>query len=220
MTNPTPTVFLFNTYSVRVTEIDGSIWFVAADVCAALGLENVTKALLRLDADEMQVIDFATLNSIQGVKNQQLNPGQQINIINESGLYSLILTSRKPEAKAFKRWVTSEVLPAIRKRGRYETDSPPPQPVTQSQLLDLYRSAQEVAGQLKHFPRSERTIYNCVASFMGADKLESIPADRYQEAKRLVGILLVAFTDHRLTMENIERRFLDQIASVSVQGCV
>jgi len=114
------TTFNFVSQSVRVVVIDDNPWFVAADVCAALELPNITMALKRLDVDEMQLVDFSTLNSVEGARNQQLNPGQQINIINESGLYSLILTSRKPEAKKFKKWVTSEVLPAIRKTGRYE----------------------------------------------------------------------------------------------------
>jgi prophage antirepressor-like protein len=89
-------------------------WFVAADVCTALGLTNATKALLRLDEDEQ------TLITIQGKK----NGNDQANIINESGLYSLILTSRKAEAKRFKKWVTAEVLPAIRKNGKYEVKQP------------------------------------------------------------------------------------------------
>ena len=59
-----------------------------------------------------------------GLINQKLNAEQEINLINESGLYSLILTSRKPEAKKFKKWVTAEVLPAIRKTGRYEAHPP------------------------------------------------------------------------------------------------
>jgi prophage antirepressor-like protein len=121
-----PVAFAFSsTYTVRVVIRDGDPWFVAADVCAALDLDNITKALLRLDDDEQQVVDFATLNSIQGVTNQELNPGQKINLINESGLYSLILGSRKPEAKRFKKWVTSEVLPAIRKTGRYQVATDP-----------------------------------------------------------------------------------------------
>ena len=106
--------FLFETKSqIRVIMIDGNPWFVAVDVCAALGLDQVTRALDRLDDDEKQVVDFSTLTTIKGVGNQTLN------IINESGLYSLILTSRKPEAKKFKKWVTSEVIPSIRKTGGY-----------------------------------------------------------------------------------------------------
>lgn len=95
---------------VRVVKIDGEPWFVAADVCKVLGLSKVSMAIKSLDADEKGVSTVST-------------PGgdQQVSIINESGLYSLILRSRKPEAKRFKRWVTSEVLPTIRKTGGYAT---------------------------------------------------------------------------------------------------
>jgi prophage antirepressor-like protein len=102
--------YLYDELVVRtVTGDDGEPWFVAADVCAALTLENTTKALLRLDADEQALI------SIQGLSRGNSDG----NIINESGLYSLILGSKKAEAKRFKKWVTSEVLPSIRKTGGY-----------------------------------------------------------------------------------------------------
>ena len=83
-------------------------WFVAKDVCAALGLGNSRQALARLDDDEKGVISTDT-------------PGgeQQMQAVNEAGLYVLVLSSRKPEAKAFKRWVTHEVLPALRREGGY-----------------------------------------------------------------------------------------------------
>lgn len=107
-----PTVFNFGDSAVRTLDRDGEIWFVAADVCSAIGLSQVTRALSRLDDDEK-----ATLNNSKG----QAGQGAQVwNIINESGLYKLILRSNKPEAKKFTKWVTAEVLPAIRKTGRYE----------------------------------------------------------------------------------------------------
>ncbi len=105
-----PTEYLFETHSIRTIDRNGEIWFVAPDICAALDITNVSQAVQRLDDDERSM----------------LNIGRQpeINIINESGLYSLILRSRKPEAKRFKKWVTSEVLPTIRKTGRFsQTDT-------------------------------------------------------------------------------------------------
>lgn len=93
---------------VRTTVIDGEPWFVAADVCHALDIGNPSDALNRLDDDER------TLVSIEGASN-----GKPVNGVNEPGLYSLVLGSRKPEAKAFKRWITHEVIPAIRKTGGY-----------------------------------------------------------------------------------------------------
>lgn len=91
-----------------VTLGGGEPWFVAADVCRALGLGNSSDVIKRLDEDER------TLVSIEGASN-----GLPVNAVNEPGLYALILGSRKPEAKAFKRWITHEVIPEIRKTGGY-----------------------------------------------------------------------------------------------------
>lgn len=123
-TNPTPSVFQFNTTELRVIQDEqGDLWFVAADVCSALEVQNVTQAVSRLDEDERSMFNIGR----QG----------EASIINESGLYSLILGSRKPEAKKFKKWVTSEVLPTIRKTGRYETPAEPGiTPAQQRQLQE------------------------------------------------------------------------------------
>lgn len=91
---------------IRVIEIDGEPWFVAADVCRALEHTNTAVALERLDGDEKYKFSLGL-------------SGGDTWCVNEPGLYSLVLGSRKPEAKAFKRWITHEVLPAIRKTGSY-----------------------------------------------------------------------------------------------------
>ena len=93
---------------VRTLNLNGEPWFVAADVCSVLDLSNPTIAVSRLDEDERA----------------KFNLGRQgdATIVNEPGLYTLVLGSRKPEAKAFKRWITHEVLPNIRKHGVYITD--------------------------------------------------------------------------------------------------
>ena len=100
--------FEFNPNPLRVVMRDGEPWFAAADVCAALQLETHV-AVRRLDEDEKGRCSIPTLGG-----------DQEMSVINESGLYSLIMGSRKPEAKKFRKWVTAEVLPAIRKTGRYE----------------------------------------------------------------------------------------------------
>ena len=94
--------------NVRVVERDGEPWFVAADVCKALEIANNRDALTRIDDDEKGVALADTLGG-----------KQEVTIVNEPGLYSLVLGSRKPEAKVFKRWVTHEVIPTIRKTGGY-----------------------------------------------------------------------------------------------------
>lgn len=110
-------VFTFNENNkpVRVELVDGEPWFVAKDVCDALTIGNSRDAIGRLDDDEKGVSVVATPSG-----------EQQMNIVNESGLYNLIFQSRKPEAKKFRKWVTSEVLPQIRKTGRYEANGSTP----------------------------------------------------------------------------------------------
>lgn len=98
----------FKGRSIRMVIKDGEPWWVAIDVCDALGLDNSSRALARLDDDE------------KGVTNSDTPGGQQkVATVNEPGVYRLIFTSRKPEAEAFKRWLAHEVLPSIRKTGGY-----------------------------------------------------------------------------------------------------
>ena len=110
--------------NVRVKEIDGEPWFVAADVCKSLDINNPRQAVTKLDEDEKMTV---TTNDGHSGK---LGGAQMMNVINESGLYELVLRSRKPEAKAFKRWITHEVIPDIRKHGMYAT------PTTIQSILD------------------------------------------------------------------------------------
>lgn len=93
--------------SIRVVEKDNEPWFVATDVCKALEIANPTQAVSRLDEDERSMFNIGR----QG----------ETNCVSEPGLYSLVLSSRKPGAKAFKRWIVHEVIPAIRKTGAYMT---------------------------------------------------------------------------------------------------
>ncbi len=101
--------FQFGDSEVPAVVIDGEPWWFAADVCAALGIANVGNALARLDE--------ADRDSIRATDVNRGNPNRSI--VSESGLYDLVLDSRKPEAKAFRRWITSEVIPAIRRTGWY-----------------------------------------------------------------------------------------------------
>lgn len=97
--------------TIRVAEINGEPWFIAADVCQALEVKNGRDALSRLDDDEKGVALTDTLGG-----------KQEMATVSEAGLYALVLSSRKPEAKTFKRWVTHDVLPSIRKHGAYMTE--------------------------------------------------------------------------------------------------
>lgn len=97
--------------SIRVVERDGEPWFVAKDVCQCLEIDNHKDAMRRLDADEKAGV----------VLTDPHGRPQETNCVSEPGLYSLVLSSRKPGAKAFKRWIVHEVIPAIRKTGAYMT---------------------------------------------------------------------------------------------------
>lgn len=123
--------------------VDNAPWWVASDVCAALDIGNTSMALARLDDDEKGISSTDTLGG-----------KQEISIVNESGLYSLILGSRKPEAKAFKRWITHDVIPSIRQTGGYTLPAKPA-PVADVVLLknrqakstlNLYLSAAKMLG--------------------------------------------------------------------------
>ena len=103
-------VFSFESNSVRALERDGQAWFVAKDAAKTLGYKNPRDAISKhVDEEDKEVAKCDTLGG-----------KQDIAIINESGLYSLVLSSKLPSAKKFKRWVTSEVLPALRKTGQYQ----------------------------------------------------------------------------------------------------
>ncbi|MCP3968257.1 MAG: phage antirepressor, partial [Lentisphaerae bacterium] len=105
-------MFNFEDANVRVINKNEEPWFVAKDVCDVLGFKYASDATKYLDEEEKALINNPSFTS---------NPNGDVSIINESGLYSLILRSRKPNAKKFKRWVTGEVLPSIRKHGAYAT---------------------------------------------------------------------------------------------------
>ena len=94
--------------SIRMQMIKDEPWFAAKDVCELLGLDNSRQAVSRLDDDEKGVINSDTLGG-----------KQELTFVNESGMYALIFQSRKPQARAFRKWVTGEVLPSLRKYGYY-----------------------------------------------------------------------------------------------------
>ena len=108
-------LFNFKGHDVTtITDGKGNPWFVAKEVCEILGFGHTPSAIRELDANER--------NTVRITHGNRGNPN--VTIINEPGLYSLILRSRKLEARAFKKWVTSEVLPSIRRTGQYQLDVP------------------------------------------------------------------------------------------------
>lgn len=144
MSNITP--FKFNSSTVRViTDDNGEPWFVAKEIAAVLGYSDAEAMTRKLDDDEKQNLQIVGFGP------------RGVTVINEAGLYSCILTSQKEEAKPFKRWVTHDVLPAIRKTGRFEAESPDisqaehafkliPSVVRAARMLGLDRNAAAISA--------------------------------------------------------------------------
>lgn len=128
---------------VRTTVIDGEVMFVGKDVAKILGYSN-TKDVIATHVDE----EDRTV--IQRSENTTLEiPNRGLTVINESGLYSLILSSKMPNAKKFKRWITTEVLPSIRKHGVYAVDEVLQNPDVLIQALTELKKEREEKAQLK-----------------------------------------------------------------------
>lgn len=153
----------FNTNAIRIVMKDDDPWFVAADVCAVLGIKNTTQALSMLDKDEYSMFYI-------GYSGARGNPNA--NAVNESGLYSLILRSNKPEAKRFRKWVTSEVLPSIRKTGQYVMR------ITPEQKGELQRLIAQRFPEGKHRPYAWSRFNN----HFGIASYKDLPQRRFSEA--------------------------------------
>lgn len=128
--------------NVRIILQDNEPWFVAKDVCDCLEINNSRQALSRLDDDEK--------NSV--ILNDGIPGNPEKSIVNEYGLYSLVMSSRKPEAKEFKRWITHEVLPALRKTGSYSLNIPQTLP----EALRAYADEVEQHNKTKALVEAQR----------------------------------------------------------------
>jgi prophage antirepressor-like protein len=129
-----PFAFEESLVRVRVDE-NGDPWFVAKDVCRVLELGNPSEAVRHLDDDEKADLRITEVSS-NGVEQ-----ARNMNIVSESGLYTMIFRSRKPEAKRFRKWVTAEVLPSIRKTGRYVAPRAEAEPALPPSLMPLPQEA-------------------------------------------------------------------------------
>ena len=133
-------LFQHDDWNVRVVDVDGEPWFVVADVCKSLGIANARDAVARLAEDGVGTADII----------DSLGRKQTANVVDESGLYELIFQSRRPEAKEFRRWVTREVLPQIRKTGGY--GNTPALPQTHAAAL------RELADQVERAEAAEQQL--------------------------------------------------------------
>ena len=178
MTNQTQlSTFNFESKSIRTLAINNEPWFVAKDLCNAINISNYRDAIERLDEDEKGVALTDTLGG-----------QQEMNIVSESGMYTLILRCRDAVKKGsvphrFRKWVTAEVLPAIRKTGKYESKT------TVDDRTGL-RNAVNMLVSKKGLIYSD--AYNLVHQYMNVETIEDIPADKLQSAVEYV---------HRIVLE-------------------
>lgn len=161
---------------VRTLEYNNEIYFVASDICKCLDIKNTTQAVQRLDEDEKSMFNIGL-------------SGGETNLVNEYGLYNLILVSRKKEAKAFKRWVTHEVLPTIRKHGAYMTDEVLKEALTSPDFLI------KLATELKE-EREKRIALeidnNIKAQQIGELKPKADYVDKILKSKSLMNVSQIA----------------------------
>ena len=179
------TQFTFhNEYNVRIIDLNGELWFVASDVASALDYRMASDMTRFLDDDE------------KGTHNLRTPSGSQdLTIINESRLYSAILKSRKPEAKKFKKWVTSEVLPSIRKTGKYEAPKPitPRNYINNNDMLNIKRLIWCCAGHLDQKQFVSSAIWYSLRNVTGVPspakfEVEHLPV-LAQEFNRILSII-------------------------------
>ena len=172
--------FKFESNSIRTLAIDNEPWFVAVDVCNALSIANSRDALLKLDEDEKMTVGLTD--------SQAGNGAQSLSLVSESGMYTLILRCRDAVKKGsvphrFRKWVTAEVLPAIRKTGKYEAKT------TVDDRTGL-RNAVNMLVSKKGLIYSD--AYNLVHQYMNVETIEDIPAEKLQSAVEYV---------HRIVLE-------------------
>ena len=209
-------VFKFENHQVRFVGTADDPWWVAKDICDVLEISKYRDALARLDEDERCPFEVDT-------------PGgkQQMACINESGLHSLILTSRKPQAKKFKKWITSEVLPAIRKTGSYSiTRNNPDSKFAEDLMLADYaaRSAQnagvdkdvteqiKLESLMKAYPEKQNLLKPQKEAIAASNPLP----DKPMTPTEIGELLAVKLGVEKVSAKKVNRRLLDLGYQVSV----
>lgn len=167
--NNLPQVFNYKNHQVRTFLIDGEPWWVAKDVCDILELGDTHKVMERLDEDERNTIPVT----------DSLGRLQETYIVNEAGLYNLILGSRKQEAKDFKRWITHEVIPQIRKTGAYSLE---PRQLIAAAVIEAQKIIAEQEKKIKELePKAE--FFDAVAGSKDAIDMNRAAKLIYEETR-------------------------------------
>ena len=184
-------IFNFHGQDVRIVTINNEPYFVGKDVAEVLGYTNPRQALKsHVDEDDKGVSKFDTLGG-----------KQDLTIINESGLYSLILSSKLPQAKEFKRWVTSEVLPTIRKHGVYATDqllNDPDLAIAAFQALKDERAKVAKLEAELALAQEQARYFDIILESKGAVRVTQVAADYGMSAKKFNAILHDLGVQHKV----------------------
>lgn len=214
---------MFDGKQLRIINQDNETWFVAKDVCEILEIKNTSQAVAKLDDDERSI----------------LNIGRQgnTNVVNEYGLYNLVLSSRKPEAKEFKRWVTHDVIPSIRKTGSYDfkTDQLSPELQMFNGLFQSLAKQELATKQLEtkvdnisevvalntiDWRKDARHLISKIAQSRGGfGAYKEVHSEIYQEVERRGGFKLgVRLTNKRRRMadEGASKTKRDKLSKVDV----
>lgn len=160
---------------IRTVVIDGEPWFVGRDVAEALGYKKIGEAL-KTNVDEMDATMMGVIDS--------LGREQQTKVINESGLYSLIFGSKLESAKRFKHWVTSEVLPSIRKTGGYDMEQLPPEQIPIGEVASYAKVMDRIAVRQKLAPHRIAANFKMLSEQFGihlTDDFVKVP--EYEQMK-------------------------------------
>lgn len=192
-------IFKFESFEVRVANLDGTTWFIARDVSNTLGYSQLGHALRLVDSDDKLLI--TNKNPLAGFLNFPI-PDRGMYVINESGVYSMVFNSERQDAKKFKKWVTSEVLPSIRKTGKYEVNpfsSPEDLMVGQAKLmLQVCESLAGLQKKVLGLESSQQAINQRLD--------EALPRDQYITIMGLCA-------KYHLRMTTEEKRLLGMEAS-------
>lgn len=203
------TVFNFQGREVRTVILNGEPWWVARDVCTILGLSDPSTSLARLDDEDKGTHTMRTLGGDQAMV-----------VINESGVYSLILRSRRPEAKVFKRWVTADVIPSIRKTGSYGVAKASPLDalaITVNQLAMILGQATQETRLLVETTREEvASVADRVQTLETVATAEAITAKVVSEVEHREAIREARDRDVRAMRHHV-KVLVDHLVAIKVE---
>lgn len=189
-----PQVFNYKDHQVRTFIINGEPWWIAKDVCDILEISNSRDAISRLDNDEKQTIQGK--ENLVGLTDDPFTT--HLTLVNEPGLYSLIMSSRKPEAKEFKRWITHEVIPQIRKTGAYSLE---PRQLLAVALIEAQKIIEEQDKKIKELqPKAE--FFDAVAGSKDAIDMNRAAKLIYEETRLGRNKLFKLLRDKGILMKN------------------